>query len=121
MLDAAVRSAGLHDLLDMVLSADAVKVFKTHPRVYDYCLQQLGVRAEQVSFQSSNAWDAHAAADYGMRVVWCNRYGQRRERLPGAPDYEVRSLAELPALLGENAQPLVSNPSQGLKCGSNQR
>ncbi len=34
-----------------------------------------------------------------MRVVWCNRYGQRRERLPGAPDHEVRSLAELPALL----------------------
>ena len=35
-----------------------------------------------------------------MRVVWCNRYGQRRERLPGAPDLEIRTLAELPALLG---------------------
>lgn len=99
MLDAAVRSAGLHDLLDAVLSADAVQVFKTDPRVYDYGLQKLGVRAEQVSFQSSNAWDAFAASAYGMRVVWCNRYGQRRERLPGAPDHEVRNLAELPALL----------------------
>ena len=99
MLDSAVRDAGLHDLLDAVLSADAVQVFKTHPRVYDYGLQQLGVRAEQVSFQSSNAWDAFAASAYGMRVVWCNRYGQRRERLPGAPDHEVCSLAELPALL----------------------
>ena len=99
MLDAAVRGAGLHDLLDVVLSADAVQVFKTDPRVYDYGLEQLGLRAEQVSFQSSNAWDAFAASAYGMRVVWCNRYGQRRERLPGAPDHEVRSLAELPALL----------------------
>jgi 2-haloacid dehalogenase len=35
-----------------------------------------------------------------MRVVWCNRYGQRRERLPGNPDHEVRTLSELPALLG---------------------
>jgi 2-haloacid dehalogenase len=34
-----------------------------------------------------------------MRVVWCNRYGKRRERLPGAPDIEIRTLAELPALL----------------------
>jgi 2-haloacid dehalogenase len=34
-----------------------------------------------------------------MRVLWCNRYGQRRERLPGAPDFEIRTLAELPALL----------------------
>lgn len=103
MLDAAVRGAGLQNLLDAVLSADAVQVFKTHPRVYDYALQQLGVRAEQVSFQSSNAWDAYAASAYGMRVVWCNRYGQRRERLPGAPDHEVKSLAELPALLARPA------------------
>lgn len=99
MLDAAVRGAGLQDLFDAVLSADAVKIFKTHPRVYEYSLQQLGMRAEQISFQSSNAWDAFAASAFGMRVVWCNRYGQRRERLPGAPDHEVRSLAELPALL----------------------
>ena len=99
MLDAVVRGAGLQDLLDAVLSADMVKVFKTDPRVYDYGLQQLGLRADQVSFQSSNAWDAFAASAYGMRVVWCNRYGQRPERLPGAPDHEVRSLAELPPLL----------------------
>uniref|UniRef100_A0A8J4HA73 (S)-2-haloacid dehalogenase n=1 Tax=Acidicaldus sp. TaxID=1872105 RepID=A0A8J4HA73_9PROT len=105
MLDAAVRGAGLQDLLDAVLSADAVRVFKTHPRVYEYGLQQLGMRAEQVSFQSSNAWDAFAASAYGMRVVWCNRYGQRRERLPGAPDREVRSLAELPALLERTVRP----------------
>jgi len=35
-----------------------------------------------------------------MRVVWCNRYRQRRERLPGAPDREITTLAELPALVG---------------------
>lgn len=103
MLDAAVRGAGLDGLFDAVLSADAVETFKTDPRVYRYALDRLGVTAEQVSFQSSNAWDAHAASAFGMRVVWCNRYGQRRERLPGAPDHEVRSLAELPALLAPPA------------------
>lgn len=103
MLDAAVRGAGLHNMLDAVLSADAVQIFKTHPRVYDYALHQLGVRTDQVSFQSSNAWDAYAASAYGMRVVWCNRYGQRRERLPGTPDHEVKSLAELPPLLAPPA------------------
>jgi 2-haloacid dehalogenase len=35
--------------------------------------------------------------------VWCHRYGQRPERLPGKPDCEIASLAELPALVG--AQP----------------
>jgi len=61
---------------------------------------RLGVPAGAIAFQSSNAWDAHAASAFGMQVVWCNRYGQRRERLPGAPDREIRSLAELPGLVG---------------------
>jgi 2-haloacid dehalogenase len=32
-------------------------------------------------------------------VAWCNRAGQPAERLPGKPDAEIRSLAELPALV----------------------
>ena len=99
MLDSAVRAAGLSKLFDAVLSADAVKVFKPHPRVYAYGLEQLGLRADQVSFQSSNAWDAYGASHFGLRVAWCNRYNHRAERLPGAPDYEIRNLSELPELL----------------------
>jgi 2-haloacid dehalogenase len=100
MLDSAVRAAGLSELFDVVLSADAVKVFKPHPRVYAYGLEQLGLRADQVSFQSSNAWDAYGASHFGLRVAWCNRYNHRAERLPGAPDFEIRDLSELPGLLG---------------------
>ncbi len=99
MLESAVAAAGLTDLIDHVLSADAVGAFKTHPKVYQYALDQLGVPASAVSYQSSNAWDAHGAADFGMRVVWCNRYAQRSERLPGSPLHEIRTLAELPGLL----------------------
>lgn len=99
MLAAAVRASDLQGLFDAVLSVEAVKVFKTHPKVYEYALQQLGLKAEQIAFQSSNGWDAYAASDFGMRVVWCNRYGQRAEQLPGAPNHVIRNLAELPALL----------------------
>jgi 2-haloacid dehalogenase len=103
MLDSAVRAAGLTEMFDAVMSVDAVKVFKPHPRVYAYGLETLGLRADQVSFQSSNAWDAYGASNFGLRVVWCNRYGHRAERLPGAPDREVRSLSELPELLAAPA------------------
>jgi len=99
MLDSAVESAGLGGHLDAVLSVEEVRTFKPDPRVYQLAVDRLGLPAEAIAFQSSNAWDAHAAAAFGMRVVWCNRYGQRRERLPGTPVREVRSLAELPALL----------------------
>jgi 2-haloacid dehalogenase len=99
MLDALVSRSGLKPMFDAVLSADAVRAFKTHPKVYQYALDALALPARAIAFQSSNAWDAHGASDFGMRVVWCNRYGQRRERLPGKPDFEIRTLAELPALL----------------------
>ena len=99
MLEALVRRSGLEAMLDAVVSADAVGVFKTHPDVYQYALDSLDLPASAIAFQSSNAWDAHGASDFGMRVVWCNRRGARRERLPGAPDFEIASLAELPALL----------------------
>jgi 2-haloacid dehalogenase len=99
MLADAVTGARLGDLLDHVLSVEEVGVFKPHPSVYRLAVDQLDVPASAICFQSSNAWDAHAASAFGMRVVWCNRYGQRRERLPGAPDREIRSLADLPPLL----------------------
>jgi len=99
MLASAVAGNGLGELFDAVISVDEVGTFKPHPSVYQRALDRLGVPAAAVSFQSSNAWDAHAASAFGMKVVWCNRYGGRRERLPGAPDREIRTLAELPALL----------------------
>ena len=99
MLQAAVESAGLVGLFDAVLSVEEVGVYKPHPKVYQLAVDRLGVPASVISFQSSNAWDAYAASAFGMQVVWCNRYGQMRERLPGSPDREIKSLAELPPLV----------------------
>jgi 2-haloacid dehalogenase len=99
MLDAVVRGSGLSPLVDAVLSVESVSVYKPHPKVYQLAVDRLGIPAAAMAFQSSNAWDAYAASTFGMQVVWCNRYGQRPERLPGKPDRMVRSLAELPALV----------------------
>jgi 2-haloacid dehalogenase len=103
MLAAAVAGAGIGAELDAVLSVEEVGVFKTHPKVYQLAVDRLGVSPRDIVFVSSNGWDAHAAAAFGMRVVWCNRYAQRRERLPGTPDREIASLEALPALVGAGA------------------
>jgi 2-haloacid dehalogenase len=100
MLNAVVKKAGIAELLDAVLSVELVGVYKPHPKVYRLAVDRLAIPAGAISFQSSNAWDAYAASAFGMGVVWCNRYGQRPERLPGKPDREIASLAELPALVG---------------------
>jgi 2-haloacid dehalogenase len=99
MLSAAVDHAELGGMLDHVLSIEDVGVYKPHPSAYRLACDRLGLAAGAIAFVSSNGWDAWAASAYGMRVFWCNRHRQIRERLPGSPDYELRSLNELPPLL----------------------
>ncbi|MGD9924438.1 MAG: haloacid dehalogenase type II [Pseudorhodoplanes sp.] len=100
MLQAVVENARLDGLFDAVLSVEDVGIYKPSRKVYQLAVDRLGVPKEKICFLSSNAWDAYAASAFGMQVVWCNRYGQRPERLPGNPDDEIRSLDALPALLG---------------------
>jgi len=99
MLESAVNNAGIGDLLDANLSVEEVGIFKPDPSVYQLAVDRLGVPANRVSFQSSNSWDAAGAASFGFRVAWVNRFGQKRERLSHGPDAELKTLAELPAMV----------------------
>ncbi len=106
MLKTAVNHAGIQDFIDVVLSVETVGIYKPSPRVYHLAMERLSLTAEQISFQSANAWDVTGASSVGMRVVWINRFSQRMERLGCIPDAELRSLADLPALFaGETFTP----------------
>jgi len=108
MLTAAVSLAGIAPLIDATLSVETVGIYKPSPRVYQLAMQYLAMAAQEISFQSSNAWDAAAAASVGLRVVWINRFDQQWERLGTVPDAELQSLSALPALLaGETVKPPV--------------
>lgn len=100
MLDAAVKSSGLTNLIDRILSVEEVGIYKPDQRVYRLATDRLNLQAKQIVFLSANAWDAVGAANAGLRVAWINRFVQRTERLPSQPDVEIKSLAELPTLLG---------------------
>lgn len=100
MIDAGCRHAGIAPLLDAVLSVDDVGVFKPHPRVYQLAVDRLGIPPARIVFVSSNGWDAAGAAEFGFQVIWCNRYGQPRERLPTPPALEIATLdALIPQLI----------------------
>jgi 2-haloacid dehalogenase len=73
MIDAAVAAAGLKGLLDVVLSVDAVKVFKTRPETYALVTRHFSCKPAEVVFVSSNRWDAFGATAFGFRTVWVNR------------------------------------------------
>ncbi|WP_201863362.1 haloacid dehalogenase type II [Microvirga soli] len=92
MLKAAVDSANLAGDLDVVLSVDAVQVFKTSPRSYDLVLQTLSIAAEEVVFVSSNRWDIAGAAAFGFTPIWVNRLGLPDEYVDLAPGGVIASL-----------------------------
>lgn len=100
MLGAAVQSARLGAFLAHVVSIEEAGLYKPHPRVYELMVRRLDIDAEHICFVSSNGWDAAGAAHFGFQAVWANRGGAPRERLPGEPAAELRTLDGLPALLG---------------------
>ncbi len=100
MLASAVENAGIEGVLDDIFSVDSIGIYKPHPSVYQMAADGLDVEAGRICFMSSNAWDAAAAANFGFRVVWVNRFGQPRERIPGDPEHEITTLEALPPLLG---------------------
>jgi len=101
MLEAAVRSAGIADLLDAILSVEAVKIFKPSPRVYHLASEHLEVRPAEVGFVSSNCWDVAGAASAGLETFWIQRRAaEPPEQLGFTADHTVRTITDLPALLG---------------------
>ena len=67
MLNGAVQSAGLEQLLDDVLSVESVGIFKPSAKVYDLVGEKLGVAPSEVLFVSSNGWDAAGPVDTGFK------------------------------------------------------
>ncbi len=70
-------------------------IFKPDRRVYQIVLDRFGVAAGEVSFQSSNCWDAAGAAAFGFAVVWINRKAQPREYTDAGPMREAHDLTAL--------------------------
>ena len=100
MLDAAVESAGIGDVLDAVLSVEAVNTFKPNRKVYDLVGAHMEVEPAEVAFFSSNCWDATHASAYGFRTIWINRKGAPLDKTGAAPEYIASDLTGAAALVG---------------------
>jgi len=95
MLAVAVKSAGLADLVDPVLSVHGVRRFKTDPATYALGPQALGLPAKDILFVSSNCWDAIGATWYGYTTLWVNRAGAPLEQLDTEPTRIGSSLRDV--------------------------
>ncbi len=100
MLEGAVDSAGIGPHLDAVLSVEDEGIFKPDARIYEMVGRRFSAPKEEVLFVSSNGWDAASAASFGFKVLWVNRAGEPRDRLPGQPDFVATDLTSVPEFAG---------------------
>ncbi len=105
LLEDALSSAQLAEYMDVILSVDQVRAYKTSPLAYALGPQTLGCPAEKIFFISSNGWDASCATWYGYRTCWVNRKGAPAERLGAAPHVTGRTLEAATEYLQKQLQP----------------
>jgi 2-haloacid dehalogenase len=99
MLQVGLDHAGLLEFFAQVISTGEVQSYKPDPQVYQWALQKLGLRNEEVALVSANGWDLVGAKSTGLRAYWVNRNGQPWDDLGYAPDATLSSLTELPEIL----------------------
>ena len=123
MLNALVRNTGLDKILDATISSDSKKIFKPSPQAYMLIEEKLGVKPNEVLFVSSNPFDACGAKAFGLNVAWIERVTpeamamecqksdmvrpltmframrMQMDQFGLDPDYRVKGLSGLPALL----------------------
>jgi 2-haloacid dehalogenase len=97
MLAAAVEAAGLADLLDAVLSIEAVRVYKPRREAYELVGRALQVAPADVTFVSSNRWDVMGAVGFGFTALWVNRSRMPDEYAELPPLRVIHDLSALAA------------------------
>ncbi|CAA6695464.1 MULTISPECIES: haloacid dehalogenase type II [unclassified Lentimonas] len=96
---AALRNAGLIDLLENSYSVESVRKYKPHPDVYNGVLSDLGVQPHEVLMVAAHAWDLVGAKNVGLQTAFVQRPGAVPYPLAQQPDHLVEDLLQLAEVL----------------------
>lgn len=95
-----LRVLGIEHLFDAVVISAEVGVAKPDATIFGLALDELGIGPEDVwHVGDSLQTDVAGARAAGLTAVWINRGGVQRKDGDAQPDYEIRSLRELAALV----------------------
>ncbi len=95
--DAQLRAAGLRDLFEQALSADAVKRLKPSPEPYRMAAERLGVLPAELRLVAAHAWDVTGAERAGCASAFVARPGQVLDPAGVRPEIVGAGLLEVAA------------------------
>jgi 2-haloacid dehalogenase len=95
MLDAMIDTLSVGDLLSDVVSAEEIRTFKPHTKLYRHAAERASVPVERMVHVSAAMIDTQGAQNAGMQGVWIDRTGQPAHPYGPTPDLEIESLHAL--------------------------
>jgi 2-haloalkanoic acid dehalogenase type II len=89
---------------EAVLSSEGVCCYKPGPALFQEMVRRLGIAAEEAVYVGDRQYeDVQGAILAGMRAVWINRNDTALDPKLPAPDHQVKSLLEIPRIIGPQA------------------
>ncbi|MGL4850253.1 MAG: haloacid dehalogenase type II [Clostridium sp.] len=99
MINKAVQSSNINNLLDDILSVEDIKIFKPNKKVYEMVTEKFNLSPNEISFFSSNGWDIMGATKFGFNTFWVNRFDKTLEESAYKPKFIIKTLADALNLL----------------------
>ena len=85
---------------EAVLSSEEARIYKPRPELFQEMLRRLKLTPQEVVYVGDKQLeDVQGAHQAGMRAVWINRYEAAADPQLPQPDYQIKSLLELPVVL----------------------
>jgi len=98
--DLLAATARLKMRCQHIVTSEDARAYKPHPGIFRFALKVTGWPAERVLHVGDSLYsDVGGARRLGLRAAWLDRPGRISDIGNARPDYRIRTLAELPALL----------------------
>ena len=95
MLTGCIRTSGLENLFEHLLSTDRVRAFKPDARAYRMPVDVLRLKREEIAYAAFAAWDVAGSKAFGYSTFWVNRMRALPEQLGVVADRSDETLEGL--------------------------
>jgi 2-haloacid dehalogenase len=100
-----MENAGLTGLFARRLSIEDIKTYKPFVKTYEWAAAQMGVKPSEALMVAAHGWDVAGAEAAGMQTAFVARPGDEMYPLANKPDYVVKDIKELAAILDASPTP----------------
>ena len=87
-------------IFPIVKTSEQLRLYKPHPKVFKYLLDEINLKPEECVFIGDNKFDdILGAGRIGIKTVWVNRFNEPLKNFPIQPTYIVSNISELENIL----------------------